>query len=97
MNPDFAAGDLMIITDHINKIPALPGFALEVFLNRIIINSKCRIKVVKWPKVHSPYKRGGYGIGKAIKGNIHMAIQVLKSISLLEATAQVFKMLNLKV
>ena len=86
-----------IITEHMHKIPALPGFALEVFLNRILINSKCRIKVVKWPKVHSPYKRGGVGIIKDIKGNFHMAVQVLKSISIFEALTQIKKMLDLMV
>lgn len=84
-----------LILDHAHHLPSLPGFGLEVFMNRILIKNNCRIKVVKWQKVHSPYKRGGYGIIKNIKGNIHMGIQVLKTISIFEASSQVYKMWRL--
>ena len=98
---DYISGERVlprrIIMEHAHKIPALPGFGLEVFLNRILIKNKCRIKVIKWDNVHSPYKKGGYGIFKDIKGNIHMAIEVLKNISIWEALRQIKSMLNLKV
>lgn len=98
---DYISGERVlsrdIIMEHAHHIPALPGFGLEVFLNRIIINKKCRVRVVPWKNVHSPYKQGGYGILKDIKGNMHMAIEVLKTISIWEAVGQISKMLKLKV
>jgi glycosyltransferase involved in cell wall biosynthesis len=98
---DYISGERVlprrVVMDHAQHIPTLPGFGLEVFLNTILIQEKCRIQVVAWDKVHSPYKRGGYGILKDIKGNIHMAREVLKNISLWGAFWQIKKMLELRV
>ena len=98
---DYLSGERVIpkkiLTEYMEKMKTLPGYGLEVFLNKIIIKNNCRIKIVYWDKVHSPYKKGGIGILKDIKGNIHMAIQVLKNISIFEALRQIFKMKKLMV
>lgn len=98
---DYISGERVLprklITAHQEAIRALPGFGLEVFLNKILIQAECRIKVVHWDKVHSPYKRGGYGIIKDIRGNIHMALEVLKNISIVEALQQIKTMMALRV
>lgn len=98
---DYISGERVlpraVIMEHVHRVPALPGFGLEVFLNRILINNKCRIKVVKWDKVYSPYKHGGWGIFKNLKGDLYMAREIFKNISLWEALTQIKEMLQLKV
>ncbi len=52
---DFISGERVIpkkyLADCVEEIGQLPGFGIEVFMNRIIISNNLRVKIVHWKKV----------------------------------------------
>ncbi len=96
---DFISGERVfhknITQNHIEEISRLPRFGLEVFLNRILIKNKCRIKIVFWDNVRSPLKSKKYGGMAGIKGDISMFLNILKTASILEIINQFIKMRRL--
>ena len=93
---DYLSGERVfykqLIMEKLEQIPKLPGFGLEVFLNRIIIRSKCRIKIIFWKNVESPWKYKKDGLWAGIKGDIKMIYQIFKVISPPEVVYQFAKM-----
>jgi hypothetical protein len=72
----------------------LHGFALEVFLNTLIIKNKVKIKIISWPKVISPMKRKLFGIHFDF---FVIGITVMREISFLEIISQVIQLRKLMV
>ena len=99
---DYLSGERVfprkILLDHIHKeIFELPGFGLEVFLNKIIIKNRCRINIVLWKNVSSPFKHKKHGFIKGVRGEIRMMREIFKTISVFEATRQIIAMLRLRI
>ncbi|HEX9503672.1 MAG TPA: glycosyltransferase family 2 protein [Patescibacteria group bacterium] len=98
---DYISGERVflkkLIQGHLNEIPKLRAFGLEVFLNRLIIKNKYRIKIVPMMNVISPlkYKKSGFMAG--VKGDFNMMRDIFKTVSVLEAGMQYVRMTRLKV
>lgn len=75
----------------------IPGFGLEVFMNRLAIKNNYRIKIVSWPNVSSPEKFKKRGIKLGITGEIGMFADIFKTVSFFGVINEIIKMLNLKV
>ena len=96
---DFLSGERVfkkeLLKDHLEKLPKLRGYGLEVFLNRIIIKNKCSIRIVRWKGVASPIKyRKLWKIFK-VHDFLYMVIEIMKNISIFEIVSQVVKMRKL--
>ncbi|MFH1192738.1 MAG: glycosyltransferase family 2 protein [Candidatus Jorgensenbacteria bacterium] len=98
---DFISGERVLrrelLTNHLNEIRKLPGFGFEVYMNGLIVKNRCRIKVVPWVNVISPWKHTKAGFWKGIAGEIRMNFQVLKTVSALGALRQMLAMRALRV
>ncbi len=98
---DFISGERVfpkqLIDSQIDKIPYLPKFGLEVFLNNIIIKHRYRLKIVNWPNVISPFKYKKHGLWSGFIGEIKMIADIFKTISPITYVWQIFMMLRLKI
>ena len=96
---DFVSGERVFYKDFLSKsleeIKTLKSYEVEVFMNKIIIKKKLRLKIVKWNNVISLRKSAKVGLWKGILGEITMILQILKSVSLFEIVRQNYKMLRL--
>jgi glycosyltransferase involved in cell wall biosynthesis len=96
---DFVSGERVIskkyLIDQLEKIEELPGFGVEVFMNRIIIDNKLRIKIVKWTNVRVERKRDKVGFWKGTIGDFLMIIEIMKVISFKEGLLQNLEILKL--
>ncbi len=73
-----------VIMPHIQEIMTLRNYALEVFLNRIIIKNKCAIKTVLLKDVYDDLKTTKKGFFAGIKLFLSMWRDILKTISFWE-------------
>jgi len=73
-----------VIMPHIQEIMTLRSYALEVFLNRIIIKNKCAIKTVLLKDVYDELKTTKQGFFAGIKLFLSMWRDILKTISFWE-------------
>lgn len=84
-----------IIMPHIQEMTVLRSYALEVFLNRIIIKNKCRIKPVFLKDVQDDLKTTKTGFFAGVKLFISMWRDILKTISFWEWLYQNFALAKL--
>ena len=98
---DYISGERVfprsVVLPHLEKIGKLPGYGLEVYLNKVIIKNRYRIKVVHWDQTDSIYKYKKYGWVKGIKGDIKMMYDIFATISPFGPFYQIVKMLRLRV
>lgn len=98
---DYISGERVlprkIVFEHIDEILTLPGYGLEVFLNRLIIRNRCRVKVVPWPNVASPAKYKKYGWWSGVRRDLRMIADIARTISLFGPVYQIVRILNLRV
>ena len=98
---DYISGERVlsrsIIVSHLEQVPSLRPFGFEVFLNRLIIKNSCRIKIVSWPNVDSPYKFTKVGFWIVIREDFLMMLDIFRTISILEPLYQIIKMKKLMV
>ena len=98
---DYISGERVIkkdlFVDNIEKLKRLPRFGIEPFINKLIIAQNCKIKVVRWDHVKSPYKYAKFGIINGIRGDIGMIRDLFKVISPIQTVSMIIKMLRLKV
>ena len=98
---DFISGERVfsrrLVQDHLNEMQKLARFGLEVYLNKLIIKNKYRIKVVFWKDVISLWKYKKSGLFSGLKGDFFMVLDVLRTISVFEVIYQFVKMSFLKV
>ncbi len=98
---DFISGERVfsrkLVQNHLNEMQKLPHFGLEVYLNKLAIKNKYRIKIIFWGNVISlwPHKKSGLLLG--LKSFFLMLIDILKTVSIFEAVRQLVKMSFLKV
>ena len=98
---DFISGERVfsrrLVQDHLNEMKKLARFGLEVYLNKLIIKNKYRIKVVFWKDVISLWKYKKSGLFPGLRGDFFMVLDVLRTISIFEVIYQFVKMSFLKV
>lgn len=98
---DYISGERVfpkrLIQNYLNEMVALPGFGFEVFLNRILIENRYRVKIVSWPNVKSLYKYKKTGIWAGIKQDTHMMTDIMRTIPPLEVLGQILKISRLKI
>lgn len=98
---DFISGDRVfakkIIIDNLETISNLPGFGLEVYLNRIITSHRLSLKVVFWKNISHRRKSEKVGWWSGIRQEFSMIRQILKVVSLRELISQNIKMIRLRV
>lgn len=101
MELDYVSGERVfrksLIEEHLPEIEKLPGFAIESFFNRVIINNAHRIKIVKWDNTITPRKSAKVGFVKGVWGDIKMIREILQLVSVKEIVHQNYKMHKLKV
>lgn len=81
-----------ILDKHLEEILKLPKFGLESFFNIYIIENKCRIKIVDWDNVASPYKYEKIGLLKGLLADIFMIKDIFGTIGILGPFVQVVKL-----
>lgn len=98
---DYISGERVlprtVLEPHLDEIDGLTGFGLEVFMNKLIISKKLRLKIVRWPHVDSPYKYKKDGFWKGMRGEMRMMYHIFKTISPLAALGQIVTMMRLRV
>ncbi len=98
---DFVSGERVMdrkyIMENMEEIKKLPGYGIEVFMNRLMINHKLRISIVDWNNVRLATKQQKLGFWKGTVGEIKMLRQIMKVVSLKEVFYQNYKLLKLRV
>jgi len=98
---DYISGERVfpkaLLEHHIEKILTLPPFGLESFFNIWIIKNKCRVKIVPWLNVESPFKYKKYGWRKGIVSDVKMMLDIFRTISLWGPIYQIIKLRKLRV
>lgn len=96
---DFVSGERVfrkaLLSERLPEIAKLPGFGFEVYMNRLIINQKLRLRVVDLKNVISPRKSAKIGWWKGRVADLDMIREILKVIPLREVLYQNYKMLKL--
>jgi len=98
---DFIAGERVflkkLVHNRLDEIRRLPNFGLEVYMNKLIIKNKYRIKIVFWRNVISPwpYKKRSLLLG--LKSFLFMIVDILSTISVFEMARQLIRMSSLRV
>lgn len=98
---DFISGERVfskiLVQDHLSEMQKLPHFGLEVYLNKLIIKNKYRIKIIFWKNVISLWPHKKRSLFSGLKGFFLMIIDILRTVSIFEAVCQFVKMSFLKV
>ncbi|MDP2638746.1 MAG: glycosyltransferase family 2 protein [Candidatus Azambacteria bacterium] len=98
---DFISGERVfpkaLIQNNLDEIKRLARFGLEVYLNKLIIKNKYRIKIVFWKNVISPWPYNKSGLIKGVKSFIFMIRDILRTVSIFEIIRQFIRMSFLKV
>lgn len=97
---DFVSGERVFhksIIEDLTQLERLPGFGLEVFLNRIIIARHLSLRVVSWPGVISPRKSKKFGWWRGLTSDYKMVMQIVSIIGYGGALAQILKMRALRI
>jgi len=93
---DYISGERVLPADLLRSAlrdqAGLPGFALEVHLNRWWLDKGLRLSVVRWPDVTNPVKSAKYGLVNGAKRDITMLRDMFRVISLREACTQILRM-----
>jgi glycosyltransferase involved in cell wall biosynthesis len=98
---DYVSGERVLNRDifagQLEKIEALPGFGLEVYMNELVVMRRHRIKVVPWDDVSSPYKSRKYGFWKGMLADIGMLVDIAQTVSPAGSASQISAMLRARV
>ena len=70
-----------VLEPYLSELEQLPGFGIEVFMNKIIIENNLRIKSVIMEHVHNDFKWKKRGLFVGIKSEVFMWKDILKVIS----------------
>jgi len=90
---DYISGERVmprhILANNAAEMAELPGFGLEVWMNRLWIAAGFSISVVHWPGVSSPMKHEKRGRLAGIGADIDMLRDMFRTISPISALAQI--------
>ena len=89
---DFTTGERVfsksLVANHLDDIRSLPAFGFEIFMNRLLINCRNRIKVVQWTNVSHARKKEKLGFWRGLVAETQMVVQISKILSLREIIQQ---------
>ena len=98
---DYISGERVLhkslLASHMEEIPTLPHFGFEVFLNKIVIETKTPIRVIFWKDVESPLPFKKYGFKKGLKSFSGMLSDIFQVISVGEVVMQFYYLRRLRV
>lgn len=98
---DYISGERLvpkkIFDGHLTELYTLRNFGLEVYMNRLIIKSRLRIRVAYWGNVISPLKYSKAGFWGGLRGDAKMMRDIFRTASVFEIIAQIWTMLRLRV
>lgn len=98
---DFVSGERVFsktfLTDHLENIRQLPGFGLESYMNRLIIEHHYRVRIVTWNTVTHARKTQKIGFWKGLREEIRMLFKILKVLSLREIIYQNYQLYSLMI
>jgi len=90
---DYISGERALFTaslrPHLDRIRALRGFGLEVFLNGIWLKNGDRIAIVPLPGVSSPSKRVKRGVWRGVLDDLRMLGDIFRTIGVGTAIYQI--------
>lgn len=66
-----------MLVNLVPELRAIPGYALEVFINRYIIESGASFAIVPWLNTYAPIKAFKHGLITGMRGEVHMWQQIL--------------------
>lgn len=73
---DYISGERVfprsLVLGHLEDIAKLPGYALEIYLNRLILDKKYRVEIVRWKNVINPWKQGKWGFKTGLQRGMKM-------------------------
>jgi len=84
-----------ILVPYIEEIKKISGYALETFLNKILIKNKLSIAVVRWSNVTNPTKQAKNGFWKGLLKEIYMLKQIGTNVSAFESLMQNYRLFSL--
>jgi glycosyltransferase involved in cell wall biosynthesis len=84
-----------LIVPHLATIAALPGFAVETFINELAIQKGLRVRAVYWPHTSHLRKKDKYGFWRGMWGDWRTAYAILKMSSGVKFLRHVQKMRRL--
>ncbi len=83
-----------LVDNHLDEIAAIPNFGLEVFLNKLAVKNKIKLKIVVWPDVATPTKSAKHG-KSGFWEDLKMHADILKTISIYGYFKQIYEMRKL--
>lgn len=86
---DYISGERVLPAEHLRRAAQLPGFGLEVHLNRIWRAENCRVRVVRCPALSSPAKARKQGLLRGIKADFGMMRDIFRTATLAEVARQI--------
>lgn len=82
---DFTSGERVLpkslLSDVLHEIDRLPEFGIESYMNKLIIERRMRVAVVKWREVTHMRKAEKYGLVRGTLSDLGMAYDVLRVLS----------------
>jgi glycosyltransferase involved in cell wall biosynthesis len=82
---DFTSGERVLpkslLSEVLHEINKLPKFGIESYMNKLIIERRMRVAVVKWAEVTHMRKADKYGFVKGTLGDLKMSLDVLRVLS----------------
>lgn len=98
---DYISGErvlpMALLRPHLNELGALPKFGFEVWLNRLCIGERCRLAIVRWPGVASPFKTAKLGLLQGLRADAAMMRDIFRTISPPAAVGQIVAMRRLRI
>lgn len=98
---DFVSGERVLhkslVSNYLDEIAKLPGFGVEVFMNRILIQHNARIKTVYWDNVIEMRKSDKMGWWRGLIADFKMIRDILTVVSPGDILVQNYKIFKLSV
>lgn len=89
---DYISGERVIpralVAGHLDRLPGLPRFGFEVFLNDLILRERLATAVVRWPDVASPAKSAKRGLMAGLRADLAMLRDIFGTVGPGRAVAQ---------
>ena len=96
---DFTSGERVfsksLIANYLDELRSMPAFGFEVFMNRLMIDRRYRIKIVQLKNVSHARKMGKGGYWRGLAAETHMIVDIIKMLSLKEIIWQNYALLSL--
>lgn len=98
---DYISGERVmrraLLDGQLEPIRSLPRFGFEVFLNRLCIERRAQIAIVRWAGVRSPFKNAKYGLIRGLRADIGMMADIFRFAGPISLARQILAMRRLLV